>query len=290
MKELDEGARWLRLEGVINGALTNKRVVVVGLGSGGSTVAIELAKAHVGQLTLIDPDKIEQANVIRHECDDRELDRLKVGAVAELIRYRNPNAKVEPIDKDVYRLGSRLEELVADADLVAVCTDVEPPKHLLNGIALNVGTPAVYAGVYRRGMGGEVIRCGAGPDDPCYACVVSALEREAPVPVDPDEPDYGVAQADGSAPSAPGLGMDVRMIALLHAKIALLSLLGREQELGKEVLLFGTTAMEGLFPRPFASASIKVAPQSDCLVCGPCRRGEVELDPRSRLRPEGRTA
>ena len=286
MKKRDQGARFDRVKEIVDiRSLAGKSVLLIGLGSGGSTVALELAKAGVGHLTLIDYDRIEQANVIRPECDDRDLGRLKVGAVADLIRYRNPDAEIEPIDKDVFELGLRLEELVAGADLIAVCTDGEPPKHLLNRLALAAETPAVYGGVYAGGTGGEIIRCGGGPEDPCYACVVSVLKEAVPVPVDSAELDYGAVEADGSTPSAPGLGMDVRMIALLQAKFCLLSLLGREQELPGNVLLFGTTAVEGLFPHPFASAWITIAPQNDCLVCRPLRRGEVSPDPRSRLRP-----
>jgi len=280
VKERDESARWQRIEPLVDlPALAQKHVLVAGLGSGGSTVALELAKTGVGHFTLIDYDRLEQANVIRHECDDRYVGRFKVGAVADLIHKRNPAAEVETIAKDLFELGARLEELVAACDLVAVCTDAEPPKHLLNRLALAAGTPAVYAGVYARGTGGEIIRCGGGAKDPCYACVVSVLKEAAPVPVDPAELDYGAVEADGSTPSAPGLGLDVRLIALLHAKVCLLSLLGREQEIDGNVLLFGTAAVKDLFPRPFASVWLTVAPQSDCLVCGPLRRGDVQGGP-----------
>ena len=186
MKKLDQSARWERVKEVVDiRLLAGKSVLVIGLGSGGSTVALELAKAGVGHFTLIDYDRIEQANVIRHECDDDYLGQLKVGSVAKLIHKRNPEAEIEPIAKDVFELGSRLEELVAGADLIAVCTDAEPPKHLLNRLALAAETPAVYGGVYAGGVGGEIIRCGGGADDPCYACIVSVLKEVPAVPVDP---------------------------------------------------------------------------------------------------------
>jgi len=269
-------ARWQRIEGVVDIAeLRRKRVLVVGVGSGGSTVALELAKAGVGNFTLIDPDRLELTNVVRHECDDRYLHRRKVDAVAELIQGRNPEAEIKTVAKDVFELGGRLEELIAESDLIAACTDVEPPKQLINRLATSAGTPAVYAGVYARGTGGEVIRCGGGREDPCYACVVSVLKEAAPAPVDPAELHYGAVEADGSAPGVPGLGLDVRLIALLHAKVCLLTLLSREQELQGNVLLFGNTAVEGLFPRPFASVLANVAVQEGCLICGPIRRGEL---------------
>jgi len=263
------GGRWARLEGAVDvEALRERHVLVVGVGSGGSTVALELAKAGVGRLTLVDPDHLEEANVVRHECDDRSLGRNKAEAVRELIRHRNPEARVEAIPLDVFALGEGLTDLVAGADLVAACTDVEPPKHLLNRTALAAGVPAVYAGVYARGVGGEVIACAAGPADPCYACVVSAL-KDSTSPAVEEDLDYGAIGPDGTIHRAPGLGLDVRLVALLHAKIGLSLLLGGEAP--ATVLLFGTAAVPGLFPRPFASALVSVAPREDCLVCGPIR-------------------
>ena len=271
--------RFARARGLLDvEALSEKHVVVVGLGSGGSTVALELAKAGVGRLTLIDPDRLEETNLIRHECDDRYLGQNKAEAVADLIRHRNPQARTEALAADVFELDD-LEELVAGADLVVPATDAEPPKHLLNRLAIAARVPAVYAGVYERGVGGEVIRCGGGPDDACYACVTSALKESAPEPGDAEELDYGAIGADGTLHGAPGLGLDVRLIALLHAKLCLLELLG---EGGNEpdVVLFGNAPVEGLFPRRFASTFVNVAPQKGCLVClGLDRQAGHSLDP-----------
>jgi len=278
-----EAERWSRLEGVIDlDVLRAAGVLVVGLGSGGSTVALELAKAGVGHLALVDPDRLEEQNLIRHECDARYLGRNKAEAVADLIAHRNPDAEVEPIAADVFELGERLEQAVADADVVAVCTDAEPPKHLLNRLCMAAAVPGVYAGVYARGIGGEVIRCGGGREDACYGCVNSVLKASAPLP-DEEELDYGAIDADGTLHGAPGLGLDVRLIALLHAKLCLLELLGepiddRAKEKGDDgdgadpnVVLFGTAPIEGLFPRRFASALLTVAPQTECLACAPLR-------------------
>jgi molybdopterin/thiamine biosynthesis adenylyltransferase len=274
--------RWSRLEGAIDlEALRVARVLVVGLGSGGSTVALELAKAGVGHLVLIDPDRLEEHNLIRHECDDRYVAWSKSEAVADLIAHRSPEAEVEAIGADAFELSGRLESAVADADVVAVCTDGEPPKHLLNRLCVSAGVPAVYAGVYARGVGGEVIRCGGGREDACYGCVTSVLKESAPLPDEEAGLDYGAIDADGTLHGAPGLGLDVRLVALLHAKLCLLELLGEpiDERVGESdagdadpnVVLFATARVEGLFPRRFASALLTVAPQEGCLACGPMR-------------------
>ncbi|MBN1320571.1 MAG: ThiF family adenylyltransferase [Thermoleophilia bacterium] len=263
-----------RLEGLYDvAALREKRVVMVGLGSGGSTVALELAKAGVGRFALVDPDRLEETNFLRHECDGRYLSWNKAVAVADLIRHRDPRTQVEALLADVFALGEELEQLVGDADLVAVCTDSEPSKHLLNELCTAAATPAVYAGVYARAAGGEVIRCAGGPDDACYACVVSVLKATAPIQIDESNLRYGVIDADAGLHGAPGLGLDVRLIALLHAKVCLATLV---PELGLEanVVLFGNQALKGLFPRPLASALVQVARQETCMVCQPLR-GEL---------------
>jgi molybdopterin/thiamine biosynthesis adenylyltransferase len=265
-----EGAddRWQRARGLVDiEALAGAHVVVAGLGSGGSTVALELAKAGVGRFTLIDPDTVEAANLIRHECDDRYLGWPKAEAVGELIRHRNPHAQAVVVTESILDLGDALEEAVADASLVAACTDVEPPKHLLNRLCVLAGVPAVYAGVYERGVGGEVVRCGGGPDEACYACITSVLKQTAVLPDGDDQLDYGMVGADGTLHGTPGLGLDVRLVALIHAKLCLLELLGRQIEHGANVVLFGTERVEALFPRPFASALINVSAQQDCLLC-----------------------
>jgi molybdopterin/thiamine biosynthesis adenylyltransferase len=268
--------RWDRLQGIVDvGELRERHVLVVGLGSGGSTVALELAKAGVGRFTLVDHDRLEVSNLIRHECDDRYLGWQKAAAVADLVLFRNPDAEVEVVAADAFALGGRLVDAIAGTDLVAVCTDVEPPKNLLNRLCLEAGVPAVYAGVYARGVGGEVVRCGEQLDDPCYACVTSVLKESAPVPATEEELEYGVPADQRSVPA---LGLDIRLVALVHAKLCLLSLLGEEDAVPGNVVLFGTAAVEGLFPRPFASAVVDVAPQAGCLVCAPVRSGSGAFD------------
>jgi molybdopterin/thiamine biosynthesis adenylyltransferase len=280
-----------RLDGVFDvDALRSKHVVVVGLGSGGSTVALELAKAGVSHFTLVDPDTVEPANLIRHECDDRYLGVNKAVAVRDLILHRDSRADVEAIPADIFDIRPQLGRLVAGADLVAVCVDIERPKHLLNMACIQAGTPAVYGGVYARAAGGEVIRCRGGVDDACYACVTSVLRESAPVPADVAELDYGAIDENGTLHGAPGLGLDVRMIALIHAKVCLLTLLGDVApkspdgpsltDIPADVVLFGNEPMEGLFPRAYASALVQLARQEECLVCKPLRDASLlAVDP-----------
>jgi molybdopterin/thiamine biosynthesis adenylyltransferase len=266
--------RWERLAGVIDvDALRGCHVVVVGVGSGGSTVALELAKAGVGKFTLIDPDTVEETNLIRHECDDRYVGWNKAEAVADLIAHRNPRAQVDAITADAFEPAVDLERVVRDASVVAACTDGERVKHRLNRICLEHSVPAVYGGVFEGGVGGEIVR--VRPGDACYACVTSVLKEATPIVGEDGELDYGLIDADGVLQGAPGLGIDVRFVATLHAKIALLTLLSDVVDVPANAVMFGITPVEGLFDRHFATVLVKVAPQTGCLVCAPYRAAAI---------------
>ena len=109
---------YTRSKGLLEvGALESKKVLIVGLGSGGAPIAVELAKAGVGHFILMDFDRIELHNIARHICGVNELGRLKVNAVKDAILLKNPYAQVETYDIDMNKQLDILEKCVAESDL-----------------------------------------------------------------------------------------------------------------------------------------------------------------------------
>jgi hypothetical protein len=74
--------------------LTDARVLVVGAGAIGSTVAVELACAGVGELVIFDNDVLTLGNVIRHEALITDVGKPKVEIVSNRILVKNPRTKV----------------------------------------------------------------------------------------------------------------------------------------------------------------------------------------------------
>ena len=66
--------------------MKDKYIVIVGLGSGGSSIAMELAAAGVGILHLFYKDRLSSVNLFRHICDVRDLGRKKIDAVEDVIK------------------------------------------------------------------------------------------------------------------------------------------------------------------------------------------------------------
>ena len=65
--------------------LREKRVLIVGLGSFGSHIAVELAKAGVGSFALMDFDRVEPHNLARHIATVNDIGRLKTDVVEDAI-------------------------------------------------------------------------------------------------------------------------------------------------------------------------------------------------------------
>jgi len=243
---------------------------IIGLGSGGSFVAISLAMSGVGRFVLIDDDSMEQANVVRHAADLRYVGQPKVEAVADLIRHRNPSAEIRTI---MGRAEDHLD-LLAEMDVVVAGVDSEGPKYLINQAALEHGRTVVYAGVYERGEGGDVCIIHAN-DGPCYACWAEHLRQglAEPAPGTP-ELDYGMIGPDGTLAAEPGLWLHVVRVASVQADIALNALLRgllAHREMPANTVVLANTRLEiyeGWTTLPYGAEWVNVPRNPECLVCG----------------------
>src|ERR1700683_2334801 len=109
----------------------NVKVLVVGCGSGGGSVALQLVMSGIRNFTLIDNDILGPENVIRHVCGRRFIGQKKVDAVSEVLRDRNPKANVATIDADLMNY-SNLESEIKKSDVVVLATDNEPSRYTIN--------------------------------------------------------------------------------------------------------------------------------------------------------------
>ena len=102
--------------------LADARVVCVGVGSLGSTVALQLARSGVGHLTLIDPEELVSANIGRHVLGAEELGLNKAEALQKRIRKDLPTTEVSAFDTFVEVVMAKKIEIFDSADLVVVTT------------------------------------------------------------------------------------------------------------------------------------------------------------------------
>ena len=66
------------------------RVAIAGLGGLGSNIAVSLARVGVGELLLVDFDRVELSNLNRQQYDTSDLGKLKTEALRERLHKINP--------------------------------------------------------------------------------------------------------------------------------------------------------------------------------------------------------
>ncbi len=261
--------------------LEEKKVGVIGLGSGGGFVALSLAMSGVGHFVLVDDDELEAGNVVRHVADNRYIGWNKARAVADLIHHRNPKASVDVREG---RIEDHMDAL-DDLDLVIVAVDGEQVKYIINETLLQHRLTALYAGVYERGEGGDVVVIRP-YDGPCYACWSQELRAglQEPLPGADGQLDYGMIGKEGTLEAEPGLWVHVTKVASIQTDIALNELLHgtdvSEAMPGNTVIVANSKMeiIEEMVNDPHTGLWVDIPRDPDCLVCGDKRRLADEND------------
>lgn len=216
----------LRRAGILETTiLKDKTVLCIGLGTGGSHAAIELAKCGVGNFLLVDRDRLSVGNVVRHPGGISQVGRTKVNVTHDLILEKNPNARVDvhPIEAG-FDNRDAMAELVRASDLVICGTDNQQSKLLINELCVTANVTALYGGASQRAQAGRILRVYP-KRSACYQCFVVAMpEHASDVEISSAEDAAGIAYADRPVAVEPGLSLDVLPIANLLAKLALIEL------------------------------------------------------------------
>lgn len=209
--------------------LADRHVAVIGCGALGSTVAEQLARAGVGRLTLVDRDRLEPGNLVRHAAGLRHSGWSKARATADVAFDSGPHTEIVP---HILSIGGGrhdatapgldrpeqdgLAELIDTADVVVDCTAEKGVQQALAWLCSKRDTQIVVASATNGGWGGRVSRFTPSPDRGCWSCLELAL-TDGTVPAAPAAPeDVGVQPVGCGEPTFTGSGFDIAEVAL-HA-------------------------------------------------------------------------
>ena len=212
------------------GILESKRVMVIGLGSFGSQISIELAKAGVGHFALFDFDRVELHNLSRHTGTTADLGRLKTDVIHDAILGKNPYAHVEKfplnINDDLDLMASEIDK----ADVVICATDNNESRFNLSRLLVTHPKVCIFGRAVTRAEGGDVFV--SRPGGPCYCCLIGNDWFDAQAEeISSEQAGRRSGQiaaymsaADADAVVQVGLSADIEPICNLMVKIALVEL------------------------------------------------------------------
>ena len=164
-----------RNKGILETDVMNKKcAVILGCGSVGSLVAMELARTGVGHFVLVDADTLEYHNLCRHQCGIEDVGDLKVNALRRKLLNINPNADIRTFGGIVQNIPKEiLDEMCVPKETIFVgCADNRTADVYSNRIAIYYDAAFLSIGFWERAYAGEIFYHIPGKGMPCYACAL----------------------------------------------------------------------------------------------------------------------
>jgi adenylyltransferase/sulfurtransferase len=222
--------------------LKASRVLCLGAGGLGSPVTMYLAAAGIGEIGLVDDDRVDFSNLQRqilHGTSD--VGRLKIESARDRLAEINPEVRVT-----IFGTRFTAENAAAIAepyDLIIDGTDNFPTRYLSNDLAVLTKKPNVYGSIYR--FEGQVSVFAPHLGGPCYRCLFP----------EPPAPGLVPSCAEGGV-----LGILPGIVGAMQANEAVKLLLGLGDPLIGRLVHFDALA--------FRFREIKLRRDPHCAVCG----------------------
>jgi len=215
--------------------LKKAHIFIAGAGGLGSPIALYLAVAGIGVLTIVDRDVVDPSNLNRQVLHtDRDIGRKKTVLAKEKLSEANPDITVKVIDATLD--ASNAEKLIEGADGIVDAMDNYPTRYLLNEVAVEKNIPLFHGAI--RGFYGQATTI-LPRKTACLRCIV-------PHPPPPEE--------------FPVVGVTPGVIGMIQATEVLKYLLGRGELLADRLFVWDGLQAHG--------EEIPVRRNPRCETCG----------------------
>jgi adenylyltransferase/sulfurtransferase len=158
--------------------LAKSRVVIIGCGALGTTVANNMVRSGVGFVRIVDRDIVELNNLQRQMLfDENDIGYPKAIAAAEKLEKINSDVTIEPVVDDVNY--TNIENIMKNIDVVIDGTDNMLIRFLINDTCVKHIIPWVYCGVVETyGMTMNILPF----QTPCFRCLIQNIPDGGTLP------------------------------------------------------------------------------------------------------------
>lgn len=209
-QQLERYDRNLRLKNYSTGdqeRLLRSKVLVIGTGGLGSPILLYLAANGIGNITILDSDKVELSNLQRQVIHDSEsIGKSKAETAKKKIERLNPEVKVTAIDGRFDASNAR--RLISYCDMVVDASDNFATKFLVNDACVLEKKPFSIGSVLE--FHGQVSTFIPGKG-PCFRC----LFKQPPDGAIPTTAEVGVL---GTVPGIIGIVQATEVIKVMLGK------------------------------------------------------------------------
>lgn len=157
--------------------LKQTRVLLIGCGGLGNAASQYLVSSGIGQLTLVDGDKVELSNLQRQilfRDSDKGFNKAKMAA--RQLKQLNPHVQIKPVEQ--YFSADNAKVLLTNTDWVLDCTDNFQSRKLINQLCQQHQISLISAAAIAQ-QGQLMLWPFALRPSPCYQCLFPDLTDQS---------------------------------------------------------------------------------------------------------------
>lgn len=219
--------------------LSKAHVFIAGAGGLGCPVAMNLALAGAGHLTICDTDTVDITNLNRQFLhNEKSIGLEKTLSAQKTLEAINSEVSIKTAQCKITH--ENIESLLGNAQIIIDCLDNFEARYALNRAALKKNIPLVHGAVW--GMEGRITVFHA-PETPCLECMF------------PNAPSTGETPVMGGVTSAVGSMQAIEAIRFLA---------GQDMSLKGRMLIMDFAAMK--------FQELEIWPDPECPACSTSKR------------------
>ena len=148
--------------------IINSKVLVVGAGGLGCPVIDYLSRAGVGNIGVVDNDKVNISNIHRQSLyNSKDVGKFKVNSVKQKVKLINPQVKIKTFKQRIEE--KNIEKIFKSYDFIVDGSDNFKTKFLLNKYCLKYKKNLIVGAISK--MDGHVFTFDfKNQNDPCLKC------------------------------------------------------------------------------------------------------------------------
>ena len=217
--------------------ISSTRVLIVGVGGLGCPLVLYLANTGIGNIGLIDDDKVDLSNLNRQIIfNNTDVGKFKVFQAKKFLNKINKKIKISAYKNRLTEKNIR--KILNNYDIICDCTDNFTTRYILNDYSLKNKKILISAAISK--FDAHIFNFNFKKNIPCYRCFM------------PEMPDLeNQCDAEGILPTVAGIA------GTLQANEVIKSIIDKKNELVGKMIVFNTLSLN--------FRKIKLTKNSNCI-------------------------
>ncbi len=203
--------------------LFKSKVLIVGAGGLGCSIIDQLSRLGIGEIGIIDKDKVQLSNIHRQNLfDTKDINKFKVNVIRKKILKITPNIKLKIYKKFLNEKNAN--KIINNYNLIIDGSDNFKTKFLINEICMKLKKKLIIGAISK--FEGHVFTFNFNKKrSPCLKCFYEIIPSENVIDCERDGVIGPIANMVGSVQSSEALKMILNIGNNLNGKILILNLL-----------------------------------------------------------------